>query len=222
MPSNLFPVVALLIGSANAFSSNILAKSSVRHAASAPLRMSLADVLGVEDPSGGLSELSESSSYDINDILTGTSGKILANGETDLFEDGLSNEEVADFGPRQPYVNQQALIAQMDKWRRHESDVGSPEVQIAQAHERIIYLTAHMQRNRKDQGSKRGLVAIVNKRRKLLNYLYSENPEKAMEMVEALGIRFTPRSKIQSRAEKYAVYNQASAAKKMKEMKAKA
>lgn len=184
--------------------------------------MSLADVLGVEDPSGGLSELSESSSYDINDILTGTSGKILANGEADLFEDGLSNEEVQNFPPRQPYVNQQALIAQMDKWRRHESDVGSPEVQIAQAHERIVYLTAHMQRNRKDQGSKRGLVAIVNKRRKLLNYLYTENPEKAMEMVEALGIRFTPRSKIPTRAEKYAVYNQASAAKKLKEAKAKA
>lgn len=217
--SNLFPVVALLVASADAFSVSTILNAGLRRTGPAPLRMSLADVLGVEDANGGLSELSESDSYDFNDALTGTPATILTAEEDEVFDDGLTDEDIASMGPAQPFVNQQNVIAQMDKWRRHASDVGSPEVQIAQAHERIKYLTAHMQRNRKDHASKRGLVAIVNKRRKLLNYLYSENPEKALEMVNALGIRFTPLSAIPTRSEKYAVYNQLAAAKKLKNKK---
>lgn len=124
-------------------------------------------------------------------------------------DDELSElEEAASYGPPRPYVNQQAIIAATEKWRRHETDVGSPEYQIAVAHERIKYLTAHLQANPKDYASRRGLVAIVNKRRRLLNYLYRENSEVAMKMVSELGVRFKPPGSVLSRAEKYAVYNE--------------
>lgn len=121
-------------------------------------------------------------------------------------DDELSEiEEAASYGPPRPYVNQQAIIAATEKWRRHETDVGSPEYQIAVAHERIKYLTAHLQANPKDYASRRGLVAIVNKRRRLLNYLYRENSEVAMKMVSELGVRFKPPGSILSRAETVAM-----------------
>ena len=97
-------------------------------------------------------------------------------------------------------------MAAIEKYRRHENDVGSPEYQIAVAHERIKYLTSHLQLHPKDYASRRGLVAIVNKRRRLLNYLYRENAEVAMSMVRELGVRFKPPGTVMSREEKYAVF----------------
>lgn len=71
----------------------------------------------------------------------------------------------------------------------HESDTGSPEVQIAILTERIKNLTEHIKANKKDLHSRRGLIGLVNKRRKLLNYLKRENEERYRKIVEALGIR---------------------------------
>lgn len=93
-----------------------------------------------------------------------------------------------------------------EKHRRHESDCGSPEVQIAMAHERILHLTKHLMLHRKDKHSKRGLEALVQLRRKNLNYLYSKNPTKAVALAAELGIRFQPPGRPWERAVKYASY----------------
>mmetsp|Transcript_40659 Transcript_40659/g.82043 ORF Transcript_40659/g.82043 Transcript_40659/m.82043 type:complete len:219 (+) Transcript_40659:43-699(+) len=157
---------------------------------------------GLDDP---IDDLMESSSeeavlLDMTDL------------EEELEEDDFGPDfDVTQFGPSRPYVNQQAVIAAVEKYRRHASDVGSPEYQIAVAHERIKYLTAHLQTHPKDYASRRGLVAIVNKRRRLLNYLYRETPEVAMKMVSDLGVRFKPPGAVMTRADKYAVYNEMAA-----------
>jgi len=127
--------------------------------------------------------------------------------DMEALEAVMSDVDPDQFGPPKPFVNQQAIKAAVEKYKRHATDSGSPEYQIAVAHERIKYLTAHCQRNPKDYATRRGLVAIVNKRRRLLNYLFRENPSKALTMVSELGVRFKPPGSVQTRAEKYAVYN---------------
>ncbi|NPA58577.1 MAG: 30S ribosomal protein S15 [Aquificae bacterium] len=75
------------------------------------------------------------------------------------------------------------------KFGRFEGDTGSPEVQIAILTERIKNLTEHIKANKKDLHSRRGLIGMVNKRRKLLNYLKRTNPERYKQIVEELKIR---------------------------------
>ncbi len=75
------------------------------------------------------------------------------------------------------------------KYARHEGDTGSPEVQIAILTERIKNLTEHIKQNKKDLHSRRGLIGMVNKRRKLLNYLKRVDVERYKKIVEELGIR---------------------------------
>ena len=71
----------------------------------------------------------------------------------------------------------------------HISDTGSPEVQIALLSERISYLTEHFKTHKKDHGSRRGLLKIVGKRRRLLDYLREYNVERYREVISKLGIR---------------------------------
>ncbi|EEC49944.1 predicted protein, partial [Phaeodactylum tricornutum CCAP 1055/1] len=75
------------------------------------------------------------------------------------------------------------------KHRRHEKDTGSPEYQVAGMTERIAYLTKHLQQHPKDFSTRRGLVALVNKRRRLLNYLSREDTGRYTELVASLGVR---------------------------------
>jgi len=75
------------------------------------------------------------------------------------------------------------------KYARHEGDTGSPEVQIAILTERIKNLTEHIKRNKKDLHSRRGLIGMVNKRRKLLKYLERTDKERYQKIVEELGLR---------------------------------
>ncbi len=77
----------------------------------------------------------------------------------------------------------------IDKFQRHESDTGSPEVQIALLSERIVYLTEHFKTHKKDHHSRRGLLKLVGKRRRLLDYLKANDVEKYREMIGELGIR---------------------------------
>ncbi|ACD66424.1 MAG TPA: 30S ribosomal protein S15 [Sulfurihydrogenibium sp.] len=77
------------------------------------------------------------------------------------------------------------------KFALHENDTGSPEVQIAVLTERIRNLTEHIKANKKDLHSRRGLIGMVNKRRKLLNYLKRESEERYRKIIEALNIRET-------------------------------
>mmetsp|Transcript_34965 Transcript_34965/g.84436 ORF Transcript_34965/g.84436 Transcript_34965/m.84436 type:complete len:199 (-) Transcript_34965:192-788(-) len=87
--------------------------------------------------------------------------------------------------------------------RRHETDTGSPEYQVAGMTERISHLTAHLKEHPKDFSTRRGLVALVNKRRRLLNYLYSEDETRYVEIVGALGIRHKVPGAIPSKEDKY-------------------
>jgi len=75
------------------------------------------------------------------------------------------------------------------KYRAHERDTGSPEVQIALYTERINQLTAHLQQHPKDHHSRRGLLLLVGRRRRLLDYLRRKDIERYRNTVRALGIR---------------------------------
>ena len=72
---------------------------------------------------------------------------------------------------------------------RKEGDTGSPEVQIALLTARIVHLTEHLKRNRKDYSTQTGLLALVNRRKKLLAYLARENYERYVSLCAELGIR---------------------------------
>jgi small subunit ribosomal protein S15 len=74
-------------------------------------------------------------------------------------------------------------------FRRGPADTGSPEVQVALLSERINGLGEHFTAHKSDHSSRRGLVKMVNQRRKLLDYLRSVQPEKYQELVERLGLR---------------------------------
>ena len=77
----------------------------------------------------------------------------------------------------------------IEKSRRHESDTGSPEVQIAILTERINYLTEHLKIHKKDHHSRRGLLKMVGARRGLLNYVRSRDYDRYKSILEANGIR---------------------------------
>lgn len=77
----------------------------------------------------------------------------------------------------------------MSQFRRDPKDTGSPEVQIALLSERIAGLGQHFNSHGSDHGSRRGLVKLVNQRRKLLDYLKARQPQKYQELVERLGLR---------------------------------
>jgi len=75
------------------------------------------------------------------------------------------------------------------KYARKDGDTGSPEVQIALLTNRIQALTEHLRSNPKDHSTRRGLLALVANRKRLLAYLAKENREKYVEIADALDIR---------------------------------
>ena len=77
----------------------------------------------------------------------------------------------------------------IDRNRKHETDTGSPEVQIALLSERIGQLTEHFKTHQKDHGSRRGLLMLVSKRRRLLDYLKKYDSERYKGVITKLGIR---------------------------------
>jgi len=83
-------------------------------------------------------------------------------------------------------TKKQSLIK---KHKTHEQDTGSPEVQVAILSEKIKDLTRHLGMHRKDVSSRRGLLQMVNKRRKLLNYLEKEDEKRYKKVVKALGLK---------------------------------
>ena len=86
----------------------------------------------------------------------------------------LSNEEKADI---------------IEKYAQHEGDTGSPEVQIAMFHTRIQQLQEHLREHKNDESSRRGLLKLVGKRRKLLAYLRKKHPERYRAILADLGLR---------------------------------
>lgn len=77
----------------------------------------------------------------------------------------------------------------IEKHRLHETDTGSPEVQIALLTARIEHLTAHVQQHKHDHHSRRGLLKLVGKRRRLLDYVKKNDVERYRAIVAANGLR---------------------------------
>ena len=75
------------------------------------------------------------------------------------------------------------------KYRQHQSDTGSPEVQVALLSERIRHLTEHVKINHKDHHSRRGLLKMVHHRRALLDYLKRKNLDRYRKLIDSLGLR---------------------------------
>ncbi len=75
------------------------------------------------------------------------------------------------------------------QYRTHDTDTGSPEVQVALLTSRIAYLTEHFQSNAKDHHSRRGLLKMVGRRRRLLEYLRGEDAGRYQKLIERLGLR---------------------------------
>ena len=77
----------------------------------------------------------------------------------------------------------------IERFRTHESDTGSPEVQIAILSTRIRELNEHFNIHKKDHASRRGLLMLVSKRRRLLDYLKTHDTDRYREIIGKLGIR---------------------------------
>ena len=74
-------------------------------------------------------------------------------------------------------------------YKIHDSDTGSPEVQVALLSERINYLTEHFKTHAKDHHSRRGLLKLVGQRRRLLDYVKNKNVDRYADLIKRLGIR---------------------------------
>ena len=84
----------------------------------------------------------------------------------------------------------QAVKAEVKKeYQKHDRDTGSVEVQVALLTSRIAELTEHLKTHKKDNSSRRGLITMVNKRRKLLTYLTKEDNARYKELIQRLGLR---------------------------------
>jgi small subunit ribosomal protein S15 len=77
----------------------------------------------------------------------------------------------------------------IQKYKQHDNDTGSPEVQIALLTSRIVYLTEHFKTHSKDHHSRRGLLKLVGQRRRLLDYLKKKSMERYRGVIGSLGIR---------------------------------
>lgn len=77
----------------------------------------------------------------------------------------------------------------IEKFRMHDTDTGSPEVQVALLTHRITYLTDHVKVHKKDHHSRRGLLMLVGQRRKLLNYVKNKDVSRYRTIIKDLGLR---------------------------------
>ncbi len=152
-------------------------------------RTSLSEQMGEED------EMPDIDSPPADDYIVNV-------GDLDSEED--ENTGVEDDGePPAWYSLALNMKEQQEKYRLHENDTGSPEFQVAGMTERIAYLTKHLQQHPKDFSTRRGLVALVNKRRRLLNFLAAEDAKRYVELVSGLGIRHKAPGLVESREDKY-------------------
>ncbi len=77
----------------------------------------------------------------------------------------------------------------IDRFKLHEDDTGSPEVQVGLLTHRISYLTEHLKIHKKDHHSRRGLLMLVGRRRRLLNYVKNKDVKRYRTIIQALGLR---------------------------------
>jgi small subunit ribosomal protein S15 len=86
-------------------------------------------------------------------------------------------------------LNKENKSTIIEKFKAHDVDTGSPEVQIALLSKRIEYLTEHFKIHKKDHHSRQGLIKMVGKRRRLLDYLKKKNISRYKEVIAQLGLR---------------------------------
>jgi len=77
----------------------------------------------------------------------------------------------------------------IDQYKLHEADTGSPEVQIGLLTHRIVYLTEHLKVHKKDHHSRRGLLVLVGRRRRLLNYVKNNDVKRYRSIIKNMGLR---------------------------------
>ena len=77
----------------------------------------------------------------------------------------------------------------INQFKLHENDTGSPEVQVGLLTHRISYLTDHLKVHKKDHHSRRGLLILVGRRRRLLNYVKHKDVKRYRSIIETLGLR---------------------------------
>ncbi len=77
----------------------------------------------------------------------------------------------------------------IEEYKQHDTDTGSPEVQIGLLTHRISYLTEHLKVHKKDHHSRRGLLMMVGRRRRLLNYVKNNDIQRYRNIIETLGLR---------------------------------
>lgn len=80
-------------------------------------------------------------------------------------------------------------LGTIEQYKTHESDTGSPEVQVALLTDRIKYLTEHSKVHKKDHHSRRGLLILVGRRRRLLNYLKNKDINRYRDLIGKLGLK---------------------------------
>ncbi|HET7767292.1 MAG TPA: 30S ribosomal protein S15 [Chloroflexota bacterium] len=86
-------------------------------------------------------------------------------------------------------LDKEARSGLIGKYRTHEKDTGSPEVQVAMMTERIRYLTEHLNTHKKDRSSLRGLQKLVGQRRRLLKYLSRTDLSRYQQLISQVGLR---------------------------------
>jgi len=86
-------------------------------------------------------------------------------------------------------LTKEEKLEHVQKFGKHETDTGSPEVQIAILSARIAELTEHFKTHKKDHASRRGLLQLVSKRRRLLDYLKTHDTDRYRDVIGKLGIR---------------------------------
>lgn len=111
--------------------------------------------------------------------------------DDDIEDDGTFEE----CSPPQPYLNQIAIKEAQEKFKRHDTDSGSPEFQIATLTTKISYLTNHLRTHPKDFSTTRGLLKMVSTRRRLLKYLKKEDVSRFDAIIEGLNIRVSQQLK---------------------------
>lgn len=86
-------------------------------------------------------------------------------------------------------ITKERKLAVISDYRREENDTGSPEVQVAVLTTRISHLTEHLKTHQKDHSSRRGLLMLVSRRRRLLDYLQATAPRTYLEIIKRLTLR---------------------------------
>eukprot|EP00183_Erythrolobus_madagascarensis_P007309 CAMPEP_0185845758 /NCGR_PEP_ID=MMETSP1354-20130828/1638_1 /TAXON_ID=708628 /ORGANISM="Erythrolobus madagascarensis, Strain CCMP3276" /LENGTH=152 /DNA_ID=CAMNT_0028545795 /DNA_START=27 /DNA_END=485 /DNA_ORIENTATION=- len=99
--------------------------------------------------------------------------------------------DVDELEPLSMNVRNAQIAEKVSQFRLHENDSGSPEAQIAKLSIKITMLTEHAKRNPKDHSSTRGLLKMVALRKRLLNYLRTEDPDRFANLVSGLNIRLS-------------------------------